>query len=76
MEISEAEDNLDGSLFTVAALAADMAAHQRDQRRGSADFSVIASVRERSFGNCHDGIAVWSAGMVRHSLARCAPCVF
>ena len=76
MEISEAEDNLGGFVFSAAALASDLDAYQCDQCNRSADFTVAASVRQRFVGNGYDGIAVRSAGMVRHSLARSAPCVF
>ena len=75
MEISEAYDDLDGLVFSVAALATDLDADQCDQRGGGADITVIASVRERPVGNGDDGTAVRSAGMVRHGLARGASCI-
>ena len=60
MEISEASDNLDRPLFAAAALAADMAADQRDQCHRSADFIVIASVRQYAGRNHHNGALVWN----------------
>ena len=76
MEISETKDNLGGFVFSAAALAADLDAYQCDQRDCGADFSVTAFVRKRFVGNGYDGIAVRSVRMVRHGLARSAPCVF
>ena len=75
VEVPEAADDLGRSVFAAAAMAADLDADQRGQRRRSADIVVAASVRQRPFRDGHDGIAVRTAGMVRHGLARGASCI-